>query len=73
MQFRNALNHILYKILLLDPRLDPIYILKLGISDNLYHIIIATNNIPQLGVVFLVKPDLKLLVALQTHYLSFLL
>jgi hypothetical protein len=52
MQFGHALDRYLREILLSDPKLGPIYMLKLDISDGFYRIAIAPNDIPKLGVVF---------------------
>ena len=55
MQFGHALDRILREILLADPKLGPIYLSKLDISDGFYRINLAINDIPKLGVVFPVK------------------
>ena len=64
MQFGHALDRILREILLADPKLGPIQMLKLDISDGFYRIDIAPDDIPRLGVVFPVKPGSEPLVAL---------
>ena len=63
MQFGHALDRILREILLADPALGPINMLKLDISDGFYRINLAAEDIPRLGVVFPVKPGSKPLVA----------
>lgn len=63
MQFGHALDRILREILLADPALGPINMLKLDISDGFYRINLAAEDIPRLGVVFPVKPGSEPLVA----------
>ena len=63
MQFGHALDRILREILLADPKLGPIHMLKLDISDGFYRIDLAPDDIPRLGVVFPVKPGEEPLVA----------
>ena len=63
MQFGHALDRILREILLADPKLGPIHMLKLDISDGFYRIDIAPDDIPRLGVVFPVSPGSEPLVA----------
>ena len=63
MQFGHALDRILREILLADPKLGPVQMLKLDISDGFYRIDIAPDDIPKLGVVFPVKPGAEPLVA----------
>lgn len=63
MQFGHALDRILREILLADPKLGPIYLSKLDISDGFYRINLAIDDIPKLGVVFPVKEGEEPLVA----------
>ena len=63
MQFGHALDRILREILLADPKLGPVYMLKLDISDGFYRINVAIEDIPRLGVVFPVKQGAEPLVA----------
>jgi hypothetical protein len=63
MQFGHALDRILRDILLADPKLGPIYLSKLDISDGFYRINLAIDDIPKLGVVFPVKEGEEPLVA----------
>ena len=63
MQFGHALDRILRELLLADPKLGPMYMLKLDISDGFYRINLAAEDIPRLGVVFPVKPGEEPLVA----------
>ena len=51
----SALDRILQEILLADPKLGPIYLSKLDISDGFYRVNLAIDDIPKLGVVFPVK------------------
>jgi hypothetical protein len=64
MQFGHALERILREILLADPKLGPIYMLKLDISDGFYRVNLAPGDIPKLGVVFPTRPGHEPLVAL---------
>jgi len=62
-QFGHALDRILREILLADPMLGPIYMLKLDISDGFYRVNLAIEDIPHLGVVFPVADGEEPLVA----------
>jgi len=53
----------LREILLAYPKLGPVYLLKLDISDGFYHIDLAIDDIPKLGVVFPNWPGEEPLVA----------
>jgi hypothetical protein len=64
MQFGHALERILREILLADPKLGPVYMLKLDISDGFYRVNLAPGDIPKLGVVFPTRPGHEPLVAL---------
>ena len=63
MQFGHALDRYLREILLADPTLGPIYMLKLDIADGFYRIAINIEDIPKLGVVFPTRPNQPPLVA----------
>ena len=63
MQFGHALDRILREILLADPTMGPIYLLKLDISDGFYRINLAIEDILRLGVVFPVADGEEPLVA----------
>jgi hypothetical protein len=52
MQFGHALDCILREILLANPAFDPVYLIKLDISDGFYCIALNFDNIPKLGVAF---------------------
>ena len=65
MQFGHALDRYLREILLADPTLGPIYMLKLDIADGFYRIAINIEDIPKLGVVFPTRPNQPPLVAFQ--------
>jgi hypothetical protein len=56
MQFGNALDQILCKILLSNILLGPVYLIKLDISDSFYQIALNVNDIPKLGVAFPTAP-----------------
>ena len=64
MQFGHALDRYLRELLLSDPKLGPLYMLKLDISDGFYRINLAPTDIPRLGVVFPSRPGQEKLVAL---------
>ena len=63
MQFGHALDHILHEILLADPSLGLIQLMKSNISDGFYRIAFNVNDIPQLGVVFPTLPGEEQLIA----------
>ena len=63
MQFGHALKHILREIICADPKLGPVYLSKLDISDGFCHINLAVEDIPKLGVFFSVKDGEEPLVA----------
>ena len=52
MQFGHVLDRILCEILFTDPKLGPVYLMKLDIADGFYQINLSINDIPKLGVVF---------------------
>ena len=64
MQFGHALDRFLRELLLADPALGPLYLLKLDISDGFYRVNLAVDDIPKLGVVFPTRPGKEPLVAL---------
>ena len=55
MQFGHALDRILREIILADPSLGPVQLLKLDLSDALYQVNLNVADIPKLGVVFPTK------------------
>jgi hypothetical protein len=63
MQFGHALDRLLREILLADPKLGPVYLLKLDISDGFYRVNLNINDIPKLGVAFPSRPGQEPLVA----------
>ena len=64
MQFGNALDRFLRELLLADPKLGPIFMLKLDISDGFYRMAVAPTDIPKLGVAFPTRPGSEPLIAL---------
>ncbi|KAL3817629.1 hypothetical protein ACHAXA_011717 [Cyclostephanos tholiformis] len=52
MQFGHTLNRILREILLANPAFGPVYLIKLDISNGFYHIALAVDDIPKLGMAF---------------------
>ena len=63
MQFGHALDRILREILLLDPTLGPVQMLKVDISDSFYRINLNIDNIPKLGLAFPAKKGEEQLIA----------
>jgi hypothetical protein len=63
MQFGHALDRILWEILLADPMLGPVQLLKVDISDGFYRINMNIDDIPKLGVAFPSEPGEEKLVA----------
>lgn len=63
MQFGHALDRILREILLSDPALGPVQMLKVDISDGFYRINMNIEDIPKLGVAFPTEPGQEKLVA----------
>ncbi len=63
MQFGHALDRILREILLANPCLGPIALMKLNISNGFYHIALNVNNVPKLGVAFPTPPRHEPLIA----------
>mmetsp|Transcript_4673 Transcript_4673/g.5208 ORF Transcript_4673/g.5208 Transcript_4673/m.5208 type:complete len:311 (-) Transcript_4673:509-1441(-) len=55
MQFGHALDRLLREILLANPDLGPIYLMKVDIADGFYRIHLNIDDIPKLGVIFPVK------------------
>jgi hypothetical protein len=64
MQFGHALERILRQILLADPSLGPVKLIKVDIGDGFYRIALSIEDIPKLGVVFPTLPGQQRLVAL---------
>jgi hypothetical protein len=56
MQFGRALLRILQKIARSDPRLGPVYLSKIDISDGFYRIAIRSEDVPKLVVMFPTAP-----------------
>ena len=63
MQFGHALERFLRELLLADPNLGPVNIIKVDISDGFYRICLNIRDIPKLGVVFPTLPGQPRLVA----------
>ena len=63
MQFGHALDRILREILLSDPALGPVQMLKVDISDGFYRVNMNIEDIPKLGVAFPTEPGQEKLVA----------
>ena len=64
MQFGHALDRILREIMLADPRLGPVKLLKVDLSDGFYRVHLNVDDIAKLGVVFPTRPGEEPLVAL---------
>ena len=52
MQFGRALDRILREILLANPALGPVHLIKVDLSDGFYRVDLNPDDIPKLGVVF---------------------
>jgi hypothetical protein len=52
MQFGRALERIIAKVVLADPRYGPVKVIKIDIADGFYRIRVRTEDIPKLGVIF---------------------
>ena len=63
MQFGHALQRILQCMYDADPRHGPIYMMKVDIADGFYHVGLAPEDVPSLGVCLPPGPDGKTLVA----------
>ena len=63
MQFGHALDRILREILLSDPNMGPVQMLKVDISDGFYRVNMNIEDIPKLGVAFPTEPGQEKLVA----------
>ena len=57
MQFGHALDQILRELILADPSLGPVKLLKLDITDGFYQVNLTIDDVPMLGVVFPTKPN----------------
>ena len=55
MQFGHALERIIREILLANPKLGPVHMMKVDLSDGFYRVGVNPNDIPKLGVVFPTK------------------
>ena len=64
MQFGHAIDRILREILIANPELGPLQLIKLDISDGFYRVGLKVDDIPKLGVVFPSRQGEEKLVAL---------
>lgn len=63
MQFGHALERLLREILLADPSLGPVKMLKVDLSDGFYRVNLNIDDIPKLGLVFPTLPGQEKLIA----------
>ena len=63
MQFGYTLARIMRELILANPALGPVQLLKLDISDRFYRVNLNIDDIPKLGVAFPTKPGEPHLVA----------
>jgi hypothetical protein len=63
MHFGHALDRILCELILDNPALGPIQLLKLDISDGFYQVNLNIDNVPKLGDAFHTKPGEPKIVA----------
>ena len=68
MQFGHALDQILRELLLSNPALGPVHLLKIDISDGFYRVGLSIDDIPKLGVAFPTQPGEPKLVAGKTAH-----
>ena len=64
MQFGRALQRILHRIHHANPKLGPVYLSKIDISDGFYCIWVRASDIPKLAVAFPARENEEQLVAL---------
>lgn len=64
MQFGHALDRVLRHILLANPELGPVYLMKVDLSDGFYRVDLSIDDAPKLGVVFPTRPNEEPLVAI---------
>jgi hypothetical protein len=64
MQFGHALDRILRHILLANPHIGPVYLMKVDLADGFYRIDLAPDDAPKLAVVFPTLPGQEPLVAI---------
>ena len=64
MRFGHALYRYLREILLADPALGSLYLIKVNISGGFYQISLDINGIPELGVVLPTEKGQNILVVL---------
>lgn len=64
MQFGHALDRILRHILLANPELGPVYLMKVDLSDGFYRVDLSPDDAPKLGVVFPTRSNEEPLVAI---------
>ena len=56
-QYGQALERLIWEVLIADPELRPMHILKLDISDGFYSIFLLPIDDPNLGLVFTSKGE----------------
>ena len=56
MQLGHGLYPILREVIIADPSLGPVKLLKVDLSDGFYRVNLNIDDIPKLGVVFPTKP-----------------
>ena len=62
-QFGHTLDRILRELILADPALGPVQLLKLDNSDGFYQVNLNIDDIPKVGVTFPTKPGEAKMVA----------
>ena len=63
MQFGRALERIIRHIVLANPDLGPVFLIKVDVSDGFYRIDLRPTDVPKLGVVFPLEPGEEPMVA----------
>ena len=56
MKFGCVLDQIICEIILVHPSLDPVKLIKLNLSDDVYRVNLNIDDIPKLGMIFLTRP-----------------
>ena len=51
MQYGRSLEHLIREVVIADPDLGPVYVIKIYISNGFYHIALRPEDAPNLGLV----------------------
>ena len=64
MQYSQALDHLIREVVISNPELGPVHVLKADVSEGFYRIGLRPKNVTKLGLVFTLKVDDNKLVAI---------